>query len=340
MRSLFFRASFRRRVSRVALSLAALSACFLDASPSFAAEEPKPSVSQADAAARFAKAVTLFKSSKFADALPLFEALFEDTGSPNAALYIGHCLARLERNAEAYTAFSRALRAAEKESDPKYQPAREAAKTELTRLGVRIAQLVLSLSDPPEGLSVKVDDQSIDIASLGSALALEPGVHTITAEASDREPTKREVLIEAGETKTITLSLERKSLPREAAPAVVAPAPKAQDLRPQLKLAGYVAGGVGALGFLTLTIAGLEAKGTNASLARECARGCSDQPHLDEIEHGKTMQTLANVGLVVGAVGVAASGTLLYLGFSGNEETGTSARITPFGGELVYRGAF
>jgi hypothetical protein len=340
MPSLFFRASFNHRVSRVGLTLAALSAVWLDAPPSFAADEAKDSASQADPAVRFAKAVALFKASKLADALPLFETLFADTGSPNAALYVGHCLAGLERNAEAYQAFSLALRAAEKGNDPKYQPAREAAQTELSRLGVRVAKLVLSISDSPAGLQVKVDDEPFDQVALGSPLALEPGVHVISAEATDREPAKREVLIEAGETKTITLSLERKSLPREAAPPVVAPQPKAQDLRPQLRLAGYVAGGVGALGFLTLTIAGLEAKGTNTTLSRECARGCSDQAHRGEIEHGKTMQTLANVGLVVGVVGVAASGTLLYLGFSGDEETGASARVTPFGGELSYRGAF
>jgi hypothetical protein len=291
-----------------------------------------------DPAARFAQAVKLFKASKLAEALPIFEQLFTDTGSPNAALYVGHCLSGLERNAEAYDAYSRAVRAAAQ--DPKYAQAREAAQAQLSALGVRVAKLVLSLDETPEGVRVSVDEKPVELAALGSPIALEPGVHAVVVEAEGREPSKREVLIEAGETKTVTLSLDKKPSEEKALAAPAPAAPRAQDLRPQLRLAGYVAGGVGTLGFLTLTLAGLEAKSTNASLARECSRGCSDREHLDAIDHGKTMQTLANVGLVVGAVGVAASGTLLFLGFSGGAESGPSASLSPFGAELGYRGRF
>jgi hypothetical protein len=296
--------------------------------------------SSEDPAARFARAVKLFKASKLAEALPVFEQLFTDTGSPNAALYVGHCLAGLERNAEAYEAYSRAVRAAVEDNDPKYEQAREAAQTQLAALGVRVAKLVLSLTETPEGLRVSVDDKPVALGALGSPMALEPGVHAVVVEAAGREPSKREVLIEAGETKTVTLSLEKKPSQAELAAAQAPPSAPVQDLRPQLRIAGYVAGGVGALGFLTLTVAGLEAKSTNDALARECSRGCSDREHLDAIDHGKTMQTLANVGLLVGAVGVAAGGTLLFLGFSGGNEDGPSASVTPFGGELRYRGRF
>jgi hypothetical protein len=292
----------------------------------------------ADPAARFAQAVKLFKASKLAEALPIFEQLFADTGSPNAALYVGHCLSGLERNAEAYDAYSRAVRAAAQ--DPKYEQAREAAQAQLSALGVRVAKLVLSLTETPEGVRVSIDEKPVELALLGSPIALEPGVHAVVVEAEGRERSKREVLIEAGETKTVTLSLDKKPSEEQAVVAPAPVAPPAQDLRPQLRLAGYVAGGVGALGFLTLTLAGLEAKSTNDSLARECSRGCSDREHLDAIDHGKTMQTLANVGLVVGAVGVAASGTLLFLGFSGGDESGASASLSPFGAELGYRGRF
>lgn len=315
----------------------------LSGSPALAQEGATPaagSEADADAATRFASAVKLFKASKLAEALPIFEGLFSDTGSPNAALYIGHCLAGLERNAEAYEAYSRALRAAAKEDDAKYEPAREAAEAQLTALGVRVAKLVLSLAETPEGLRVTLDERPLESSALASPIALEPGVHVVVVEAPGREPSRREVLIEAGETKTVTLSLEKMPETEVTGPHPPPASNDGRDLRPELRLAGYVAGGVGALGFLTLTIAGLEAKSTNDSLARECSRGCSDREHLDAIEHGKTMQTLANVGLVVGAVGVAASGTLLFLGFSGDDASGPSAAITPYGAEVGYRGSF
>lgn len=304
------------------------------------ASTPSSSEGDTDPAARFARAVKLFKASKLAEALPIFEQLFADTGSPNAALYVGHCLAGLERYPEAYEAYSRAMRAAVKDNDPKYEQAREAAQAELSSLGVRVAKLVLSLTETPDGVRVRVDDKPVELGALGSPVALEPGVHSIVVEAEGREPSKREVLIEAGETKTVTLSLEKRPSKEGSAAAPVPPTAPAQDLRPELRLAGYVAAGVGALGFLTLTLSGLEAKSTNDSLARECSRGCSDNEHLEAIDHGKTMQTLANVGLVVGVVGAAASGTLLFLGFSGGGETGASASVTPFGAELGYRGRF
>lgn len=330
------------RIRSSALLVASGLAVALFSAPAFAQEAAStaPADADQDPAARFVHAVKLFKASKLGEALPLFEQLFADTGSPNAALYVGHCLSGLERNAEAYVAYSRALHAAEKENDPKYEPAREAARTQLSALGVRVAKLVLSLTEVPPGVRVSVDENPLEPAALGTPLALEPGVHVVAVDADGREPSRREVLIEAGETKSLTLSLEKKpSNEAAAAPPAPAPAP-AQDLRPQLRVAGYVAGGVGALGFLTLTLAGLDAKSTNDTLARECSRGCSDAEHLDAIEHGKAMQTLANVGLVVGAVGVAASGTLLFLGFSGDGESGASASVTPFGAELGYRGRF
>jgi tetratricopeptide (TPR) repeat protein len=53
---------------------------------------------------RFAEAQLLFDGQKFAEALPLFEALVGETDSPNARLYVARCLRELGRLTQAYDA--------------------------------------------------------------------------------------------------------------------------------------------------------------------------------------------------------------------------------------------
>jgi hypothetical protein len=61
------------------------------------------------------------------------------------------------------------------------------------------------------------------------------------------------------------------------------------------------------------------ANSTYSDLEEKCAGPCpaDSQDDLDQIDSGRTQQTLANVGLVVGIVGIGAGVTLFVLSLGG-----------------------
>ena len=89
-------------------------------------------------------------------------------------------------------------------------------------------------------------------------------------------------------------------------------------------------------GLLTFTIAGLMAHSTYGDLQNSCGGGCPPSKE-GEISSGKTQQTLANVGLVVGLVGVAAGATLFVLSLH-HDAPGPSAAVVVGPAWLGVRG--
>ena len=73
------------------------------------------------------------------------------------------------------------------------------------------------------------------------------------------------------------------------------------------------------------------------------SNGCSTPEQLSEIDKGRSQQTMANIGLAVGIVGLAASATLVILSNKGNGSAPSSTvAVTglPGGGSLSYLGKF
>jgi hypothetical protein len=85
-----------------------------------------------------------------------------------------------------------------------------------------------------------------------------------------------------------------------------------------------VAGGVGVLGFATFAIFGAMAGSTYNDLQSVCHGGPCPSSKADEISSGKTQQAVANVGLAIGIVGLAAGGTMFVLSL-GHKSSETSA---------------
>jgi hypothetical protein len=287
-----------------------------------------------DPKARFAEAAKLYKAGRFAEALPAFEALARETQSPNAALYVGHCLKGLGRRAEAYLAFESSAKGSGNEE--RYAETRSAALSELAELGLHVAKLVVSPVETPEGLSVKLDGQPLEAAAFGMHRVLEPGAHRVEAEAPGRAPVSQDVRIEGGETRTVTLLLKSLDAP---APA---PSPPSRDSHTGLRVGGFVAAGVGTVGLATFVVAGLGAKSTRDDLEHDCGTApCLDAKHRDDADRGRSLQTVANVGLVVGVVGAAAGGALLYFGYKGDASTpSVGLSVVPQGMTASVRGRF
>jgi hypothetical protein len=349
------RAESRRRVGPpCGLPAALLFACCLVAAPAVGQEPseagasasatpgPPPSTA-ASAGERFKAATRLFKEEKFTEALPLFRELSATTSSPNAQLYVGHCLVKLARHAEAYRAFSRALQLAFQQDADKYAATRDAANLELLELGPKVAKLTLSFSEVPPDLALTVDGEPVERAQLGSALVLEPGAHRMEAAAAGKPSLERQISVTAGETQTVGLAFAPSQVtPGPANPGLDRrpPANSGTSSRATLRTLGWVAGGVGVAGFSLFAITGLQAKSLHGRLVDECSSGCSDREHHDDVQRGKSLQTTANVGLVVAAFGLAAGGSLLFLGLRPEEQGKAQLSVDQRGAMLSYGDVF
>jgi hypothetical protein len=296
------------------------------------------------AKADFANAQKLFKAAKYAEALPLFRSVTDSTKSPNARLYVGHCLVQLGKVVEAYKEFDLIVKEISEHPEEKYEPTREAAMAQLGLLNVRVAKIVISLTDIPADVAVTLDGTRVEERELGSSIVVAPGSHHVEATATGVAPLRRDVSLDGGAVKTVILSPKKIDEGRAAAvaPPAASPEPKSGDTGSSgntLRAAGYVAGGLGVFGLGVFAVTGLMAKSTFDKLESECKGGCSDAGHLGDIDHGKALQTTANVGLVIGLVGLGTGVTLVLLG-SGKRGDGPQVSISGGGAAMSYAGHF
>ena len=302
------------------------------------AASPAPAAAADETAikAKFAMALKLHKAGKFDEALPLFRELVQATQSPNARLYVGLCLEQLGKNAEAYKEMAQTVKEASLHADPKYDQTREAAQAELALLNVRVGKLVVTLPETPPGLVVNVDGAPIAERDLGSSLVLDPGGHRVEATATGLTPVTREVNIDGGETRTVTIAFSKP----EPVATKAEPAPEPSASRGTMRLAAFTALGVGGAGLVMFTVTGLMAHAKYNSLKSACGDArCTDPKYAGDVDSGKSLQTVANVGLVVGAVGIAAGGALYYFG-TRKDAPRASATPLPGGGYVSYSASF
>src|SRR6185503_7446628 len=91
---------------------------------------------------------------------------------------------------------------------------------------------------------------------------------------------------------------------------------------------GIVAGGVGIAGFATFAVFGLLNNGKYDDLKNGCPNGVCPRSLSEEAEAGRTYQTIANVGLGVGIVGVVSS-VLLFVTAPSHSKERTAVRKWP-----------
>jgi hypothetical protein len=299
------------------------------------------------AAAReqFASAQKAFDAKSYDAALTQFRKLVTETGSPNARLYVARSLRELGNVVEAYDEMALTVReaTARAESEPKYTPTRDAAAAELALLDPKVGKLVVAIAEPGPGTKVTLNGKEVPADRLGSPITVEPGTITVLATSPGTAGMRQNATVKAGETKTVTLTLSTDAKPAEPEPDAAPPTDVPGDDRQTesggaVRIAGFVTAGVGVAGFALFAIAGLTANSKYSTLEEECGPPpCTNPKYADTIDDGKMFDTLANVGLVVGAVGVTAGVAMII--FGGPTKTSTTAvELTPTG--MRVRGTF
>ena len=263
-----------------------------------------------DAQTAFQKAMTDYEAKRFDKALEGFKASYDIVASPNSHYMIARTLRDLNKLNDAAAEYKGVIDEAGK--DQRYQDTLNSAKGEFDELKAKLAFVVVELNGAPPDATVEVNGKPIDRAKLTEPLIVDPGDITVVVKSSKGEMKK---VVAAAVGKTGTAQFDFLS----AAPVPTSSAPteggvKLDSKKMTLKQWSYVAGGVGAVGLITFGVFGLMNQSKYDSLKSDCNNGPCPTDRSDDISAGRTYQTVANVGLVVGILGVGTGVALFVIG--------------------------
>jgi hypothetical protein len=310
-----------RRTLLVVTAIAALGVLAPDARADGVAPVAATAVQREQAQAKFKRGRDLLVKKQYAEALAEFRASHDIVSSPNARLEIARCLREMGKLVAAYAEFGRtAIEAKEMlAQDSRYQGAYDSATTERAEIEPKLGFVTLTIPNATDQTTVAIDGEEIRRAAWSEPAPVAPSNSEIVVTTPGHTPVKRTVALAAGQKEALSIDALSGDA-TDAAPAA-APAPEASaSSGPSLRTWAYVAGGVGAAGLLTFTIGGLMARSTYDDLNNSCHGGPCTADKNGEISSGKTQQTIANVGLAVGIIGVAAGVTLFVLSMPKSSE--------------------
>jgi hypothetical protein len=223
---------------------------------------------------------------------------------------IGRCEESLGRTGTALADFELAER--EARSDPH-------GGDEIARLAHEHADSVrpkvprLSLvapKNPPEGLVVSLDGGKLSTGTLGVALPVDPGKHTVEASAPGRAPFRAQVDLKAGETKQIAIAVGGTGSAPDDPDAVDESRAKSR------RTIGYVVLGSGIVLGAGAVVVGLVHASARSDLDKICPNGecpASEKPNADELNSKRsTAETERYIAIGLGAASVVAVGVGAY----------------------------
>ncbi len=271
----------------------------------------------------FLKGAKASKKGKHEEALAGFKESYDAVASPNSHLMYARELVALERYAEAYQEFEKIIPEAQAAAsiDKKYQQAADAARADMSELESKIA--LVTVTGAGEGDIIRVQGQEVPKERWGQPVAVMPGSVKVELVSSSGRETSKEVDAAAGARVDVDMT------------AVAGPAPETpkeegtvstDSSKWDKRTWAYVAGGVGVAGIVTFGVFGALANSKHSKLEDECGSGACPSNLEGDRDTGQTYQTVANVGLVVGIVGLGA-GTALYL--MSDEKSEKQARKKP-----------
>ena len=278
----------------------AMACAALLASTAFAQAE-----NEAAARALFTQGRALVDAGRYAEACPKFEAASRLYTGAGLLLNLADCYEHTGRTASAWTTFGAAASAAERvnhETDLAEAQRRQAA------LEPRLSKLVIRVTTDAPGLVVTRDGTTVDRAAWGTPLPIDPGAHTISAEATDRHAWSSSVSV----TDPGTITVEVPELGPLTVPAVVTTPPVIEPIQHRSYWTGQRV-----FGFV-MTAVGLVAMGASGVLAWQ-AKSLYDTATSEfgnaQYQDSVTAVTLgdaATVTLAAGA-GVALVGLIVWL---------------------------
>jgi hypothetical protein len=245
--------------------------------------------------------------------------------------------------ATAWREFTEVLEASQKRADRA-----TLAQKHLRALEPRLSKLTVSLADASARgtIRVLVDGGEFPQSRLDTPVPFDPGDHAVEASIPGVPPWKSSVhLGKDGDAKAVLV-------PKlEAAPAApVATAPPAPEPAParggNRHVVGWIVGGAGAVALGVGGFVGVLALGDHHEATTLCpTSSCTSAQGVSDNDRAKTEAWVADFGIGLGLVGVAAATYLLLTPGSASPAAGTTGvRLEPSvgvgGGGLSLRGSF
>lgn len=300
------------------------------AQPAPAAPAPSPSAI-AQAKAHFEKALGLYQASNFTGALGEFRESYKNVNSPNSHLYIARCLRDLGQLVEAYFEYEK-VTAEAKVAGEKYAKTGEQAAAERDELNAKLARVNVMVTSSEVGAQLTIGGVEVPQDQWGKPFPAVPGNVEVKLTAPSKPAVTQSVAAAAGESKDVSVAFPAADTGGDQ--------PGGSKFFTPLKVGALVAAGVGVAGLVTFGVAGAASQSTYDKLVERCGSAACPPELANDVDTGKTQQTIANVGLVVGIVGVAAGATLFVIDMKKKktDQTQTTWLIGP--GSLGVRGTF
>jgi len=305
-----------------AICVASAGALAAGAAPESATEAQKKQATE-----RFQAGSAAFQAGKFDEARAAFETSYATVASPNSHLMLARTLVKLGRLGEAYAHFDATIQEAEAAAshDPKYREAGETAKTELGELITNVGMIQVRTSPEQSSAKFRVEGRELDASAASRPIAVTPGKVTIELVMNGAATDQRVVDVAAGGTAVADFS----------PPAVAQPAPAPTEQTASAEVSSkkmgkrtiaYIAGGVGVAGLVTFAIFGSMNNSKFNDLEDQCQNKVCPSNLKDDADTGQTYQTIANVGLFVGIIGLATGGAFYYLSTKENAPEASARR--------------
>lgn len=188
------------------------------------------------------------------------------------------------------------------------------ARQRLDVIDKRVPRLtvVVAPGAPPD-TQVLRDGTPLRAVSLGVALPLDPGVHTVQATAEGTGSRRFEVTLKESEVQTVTVSPVQTAASSSVSTAPTSGAPSGSSGGPS-HVPAIVAFGVGGAGAVVGTIFGIRSFSQWSDAKSECKVACgAGSQSQSSLSGARTSATVSDVGFIAGGVGVAAGVLLLLL---------------------------
>ena len=331
---------------RLAILVVALCVCLQVAKHANAAEQ--------SVAKTIAEASKLFKASRHAEALQLFESVLEKVGKrkPTVQFAIARCHQELGRLNEAIKAYRVFLRMKAPST------ARRKAKKAIRILEKKLSKGRLILKVTPLGADVSIDGSQAGKAPF-QALDLKPGTHRVRIMAAGYDEEERTVKVPGGGAVTVTVALRKipHSLPSrfpgsDQAKVEVSTLPVVavgkEATEPSYSTWVWTALGVGAATVIGGSVALAMGEADHQEITSADGYGSGDivdmtQSEARDLDESGDMKKLTG-GILLGVGGAAlATSLVLFLmepAQSHEQTVSVSASLIPHGGVLQLQGRF
>jgi hypothetical protein len=288
-------------VRRTAWLLAA--AALLAVAP--ASAQPLDEGEKAAAKAFMTSAHAKYDAGDYAAALPDYQAADRIMGVPTTRAAVGRTQAKLGLLVEARATMASVAQIATRPDEPQaFTDARAEAKDAAASIAARIPTLVVVIE--PAAAVASVDGRAV--TSQHSAVSLNPGPHTVVAEAAGFRRYEELVELAEGDRRTLTLRLlpaggvPAPLPPDEAAPVAEAPR-KSNSTGPILMGVGF---GVGGAGLILGAVAGGLASAATSDLKNRCTDDrCPRATTEDDYQSALSLAHASTAGFVIAGVGAA-----------------------------------